>query len=166
MPRYRKLPAKETCIATCWIGFSKNNEIGSDRGLDSFCWQVLEGFKIFVCSTYQGYNNGEVGYDERAAFREESDTRNKKFTQEHAWRILRTRPEWDSPEPVNLDDPTEHPKLFGGDAKERPPGKPRKAKTTKSDTTSSSARSTLKILSEVLQSEFRRKREAAEKATR
>ncbi|GJV85449.1 hypothetical protein Tco_1525347 [Tanacetum coccineum] len=62
------------------------------------------------------------------------DTGNIKFTQEHAWRILKTRLKW-----VNPDDPTGHPELFSGDVRERPPG-------------------------DVLQSEFRRKHEATVKA--
>ncbi|GJX88914.1 hypothetical protein Tco_0340928 [Tanacetum coccineum] len=36
--------AEETCLATCWVAVSESNEIGSDRGFDSFWWQVLEYF--------------------------------------------------------------------------------------------------------------------------
>nr|GEV24083.1 hypothetical protein [Tanacetum cinerariifolium] len=81
----------------------------------------------------------------KMAFREDSDTRNIKFTQEHAWLILKIRPSRDSLKAVNPDDQTRHPELFSGDPRERPPGNLRKAKKTKSDTTSSSGVVTRKI---------------------
>ncbi|GJS66798.1 hypothetical protein Tco_0681362 [Tanacetum coccineum] len=87
---------------------------------------------IYKCFQHTGIPSGETEADHmgrcKMGLSEESNMGNKKFTQEHPWRILKTRPEWDSSEPVNLDNPTRHPELFGSDPRERPPGKPRKAK--------------------------------------
>ncbi|GKE72217.1 hypothetical protein Tco_1534258 [Tanacetum coccineum] len=146
--------AEEICLAECWVAVSKSNEIGFDRGLDSFWKQVLEDFnaKSLVKRTKDMITRNE-----------ESNTGNKKFTQEHVWRVLKTRPKWDTSKPVNSDDPTRHPELFGGDPRERPPGKPQNTKKNQIGHHADLVGSHSQDLSDVLQSEFRRKREAAKK---
>nr|GEY76059.1 concanavalin A-like lectin/glucanase, subgroup [Tanacetum cinerariifolium] len=72
-------------------------------------------------------------------------------------------PQMDTPEPVNPEDTTGHPKLFGGDTRELPPGKLRKAKKT-NWTPRRAPHEVTQDLSDVLQSEFIRKPEASEKA--
>ncbi|GJW71536.1 hypothetical protein Tco_0128453 [Tanacetum coccineum] len=51
-----------------------------------------------------------------------------------AWRVLKTHPKWDAPEPLDADDHTE---LFDPDERPRPAVKPRPTKKTKSETTKS-----------------------------
>nr|GEW70737.1 hypothetical protein [Tanacetum cinerariifolium] len=53
----------------------------------------------------------------KQAFRDESDTGTKKFTQEHVWRVLRKRARLDAYEPVNLDDVVGYAELFEVDVR-------------------------------------------------
>ncbi|GJY67894.1 putative RNA-directed DNA polymerase [Tanacetum coccineum] len=124
---------EEKLLAECWVAVSENNEIGSDRSDESFWWIVLENFnksspvqrtKDLMTGKWATIN----GNCQRGVFCDESDTWNKTFTQEHAWRVLRTRPKWDGSETVNSDDVTGHAELFGNDVRQRPFEKPRKAK--------------------------------------
>ncbi|GKB87074.1 hypothetical protein Tco_0959346 [Tanacetum coccineum] len=90
------------------------------------------------------------------------------FSQEDAWALLRFHPKWDAPEQVDLtgDVPgASQEDLFGHDARPRPAGKPRPAKKTKSDaTTSTSGSSASTQFGELMEQELRLKREAAERA--
>nr|GEY25697.1 hypothetical protein [Tanacetum cinerariifolium] len=86
----------------------------------------------------------------------------------HAWAILKFHPKWDAPELVDLtgDVPgATQEDLFGHDARPRQPGKPRPAKKTKSDVTTSTGGSSASTqFGELIQQELRLKREAAERA--
>ncbi|GJY97026.1 hypothetical protein Tco_0513936 [Tanacetum coccineum] len=94
------------------------------------------------------------------------------FVQDDAWEILRAHSKWDAPEAVDLtkgDVPgLGNEDLFGEDARPRPPGLNKSkcpSKKTKSDTTTSTGGSnSSNPFGEHMSSEFRLKREAAEKA--
>nr|GEX17960.1 hypothetical protein [Tanacetum cinerariifolium] len=90
------------------------------------------------------------------------------FCQEDAWAILKFHPKWDAPEQVDLtgDVPgATQEDLFGHDARSRPAGKPRPAKKTKSDATTSTGESSASTqFGELMERQLRLKREAAERA--
>ncbi|GKB79321.1 hypothetical protein Tco_0946216 [Tanacetum coccineum] len=80
---------------------------------------------IYKRVKHNGKSEGnEVDLLERAKLQycEESKGGTKKITQEHAWRVLKFRPKWDSAEPVDLTE------LFVDDVRPRSPGKPRPTK--------------------------------------
>nr|GEZ91519.1 hypothetical protein [Tanacetum cinerariifolium] len=90
------------------------------------------------------------------------------FSQENAWAILKFQPKWDAPEQVYLtgDVPeATQEDLFSHDARPRPAGKPRPAKKTKSDATTSTGGSSASTqFGELMEQELRLKREAPERA--
>ncbi|GJT66226.1 hypothetical protein Tco_1017706 [Tanacetum coccineum] len=142
---------EEKLLCETWIKVSKSNAIGADRNLDTFWWQVMHACNKATCIV-----------NRMKDMIMESNTGNKKFNLEHAWRVLKEYPKWDAPDPSNPVDLTE---LFDDDVRPRPAGKPRLAKKNKSDGTSSTAGSRKSdTLSEILHSEFKLKRKAVEKA--
>nr|GEY22795.1 hypothetical protein [Tanacetum cinerariifolium] len=90
------------------------------------------------------------------------------FSQEDAWAILKFHPKWDAPEQVDLTGDVlgaTQEDLFGHDARSRPADKPRPAKKTKSDvTTSTTGSSASTQFGELMEQELRLKRKAAERA--
>nr|GFA12039.1 endopeptidase, NLPC/P60 domain, LRAT-like domain protein [Tanacetum cinerariifolium] len=117
-----------------------------------------------------GENEMDVIKQAKATYRDEN--KSIPFVQEDAWEILRSYSKWDAPEPVDLTEGdvsgVGNEDLFGEDARPRLPGpdkSKRPAKKTKSDTTTSTGGSnSLNPFGEQMSSEFRLKREAAEKA--
>ncbi|GJX07621.1 hypothetical protein Tco_0195553 [Tanacetum coccineum] len=117
-----------------------------------------------------GENEMDVMQRAKATYRDEN--KSIPFVQEDAWEILRSHSKWDAPEPIDLtegDVPGVGNKdLFGEDARPRPPGpgkSKRPAKKPKSDTTTSTGGSnSSNPFGEQMSSEFRLKREAAERA--
>nr|GEZ18004.1 hypothetical protein [Tanacetum cinerariifolium] len=79
------------------------------------------------CERNERNRESRTDFTERAKlqFREETNTGNKKFNLEHAWRVLKEYLKSDAPDPAN---PVDLTKLFGDDARPRPVGKPGPAK--------------------------------------
>ncbi|GKD19632.1 hypothetical protein Tco_1208790, partial [Tanacetum coccineum] len=75
-----------------------------------------------------------AGHVENAKLNSQAASNGRKFLQDHAWRIPKKHPKWDSADPLDSADNIE---LFGPDARPRPAGKPRPAKKTKLETTMS-----------------------------
>nr|GEY93194.1 glutathione S-transferase T3-like [Tanacetum cinerariifolium] len=90
------------------------------------------------------------------------------FSQKDALAILKFHPKWNAPEQVDLtgDVPgATQEDLFHHDARPRPTDKPRPAKKTKSDATTSTGESSASTqFGELMEQELRLKREAAERA--
>ncbi|GJS97696.1 hypothetical protein Tco_0804664 [Tanacetum coccineum] len=86
--------------------------------------------------------------------------RGESFARTHV-SYLKKHPKWDAPKPLDADDHTE---IFGPRVRPRPPGKPRPAKKTKSETTESSGGSQSGFISESLSEDLRRKLQATESA--
>ena len=89
----------------------------------------------------------------RQAYHDESQSGNKKFTQDGAWSILKEHHKWDSIEPVDPVDLTGHAELFGDD--------PRPHVSKKSKSSSTEGSNPLEFAN-VMQNDFRLKREAAQ----
>nr|GEW72555.1 hypothetical protein [Tanacetum cinerariifolium] len=81
--------------------------------------------------------------------------------------ILKFHPKWDAPEQVDLTEDVPEATLedlFSHDARPRPAGKPRPAKKTKSDATTSTGGSSASTqFEELMKQEFRLKRKAAKR---
>ncbi|GKC34941.1 hypothetical protein Tco_1047325 [Tanacetum coccineum] len=153
---------EEILLCECWVEVPENNQIGADRSEDSFWGQNTDDFnqgtyqgthtKNMITSKrsringdYQKFNaiykhlqrkSGEnkVDHINTAKSNFSAQSKGRKFFLEHAWRVLKTHPKWDAPEPLDADGHTE---LFDRDERPRPAVKPRPAKKTKSETTES-----------------------------
>nr|GEY26529.1 retrotransposon protein, putative, Ty1-copia subclass [Tanacetum cinerariifolium] len=161
-PRY-VLVASYACFnkATRIVNHTNDMIMGKWDTMNGACQKFNAVFKR--CERNRKSGESPANLTERTKqFREEPNTGNKKINLERAWRILKECSKWDAPDPANLVDLTE---LFGDDARPRPVGKPRPAEKNKLDGTASTAGSgKSSTLFETLHSEFKLKREAAEKA--
>ncbi|GJW55338.1 hypothetical protein Tco_0099423 [Tanacetum coccineum] len=114
-----------------------------------------------------GENDMNVMKRAKATYRDEN--KSIPFVQDDAWEILRAHLKWDAPKPVDLTEGgvsgVGNEDLFGEDARLCPSGSgKRPSKNTKSDTTKSTGGSNLSNpFGDQMSSEFRLKREAAEK---
>ncbi|GJR81146.1 hypothetical protein Tco_1564254 [Tanacetum coccineum] len=96
----RRKPEEKKLLCECWVKISKNNEIRANQSDDTFWWKVTHAFN----KETHGINH----------------TKNMitgKWVTLNG-NVKRSRPKWDSVEPVNIVDLIE---LFGDDARPCPP---------------------------------------------
>ncbi|GJS45506.1 hypothetical protein Tco_0595627 [Tanacetum coccineum] len=112
----------------------------------------------------------DVDYLKRAQSIYRDEHKGIAFSQEDAWVVLRFHPKWDASEQDDLtgDVPgASQEDLFGHDARPHSAGKPRPAKKSKSDATASTGGSSASTqFGELMEHEFRLKREAAERLSK
>lgn len=164
----RWTPAEETMLAKVWVAVSEDNERGDDQTMEFFWNSIYNDFnqrnptrrtknmltgkwnrthpdvqKFHAIFKSLNQKSGQNEADVIEAAKKEFAACNnaRKFAFEHVWRVLKEYPKWDAPEGLNEDDHTE---IYGQDARPRPPGKPKPAKKTRSDTTDSSGSVTSK----------------------
>ncbi|GJV19278.1 hypothetical protein Tco_1368298 [Tanacetum coccineum] len=117
-------------LTRCWIVTSENGQIEADRSEDSFWGQIRNDFNSGTTQGYRTRNmltrkwtriNGDCQkfnaiYKHLAA----QQPKGRKFTLEHARRILKGHSKWDAPKPLDTEDHTE---IFEPDVRPRPAGK-------------------------------------------
>nr|GEZ41485.1 hypothetical protein [Tanacetum cinerariifolium] len=134
--------------------------------LNASCQKFNAAYKRVKRLGRSGENDVDVLKRAQSIYRDEH--KGVAFCQQDAWAILKFHPKWDAPEQVDLtgDVPgATQEDLFGHNARPRPAGKPRPAKKTKFDATTSTGGSNASTqFGEVMEQELRMKREAAERA--
>nr|GEX46106.1 glutathione S-transferase T3-like [Tanacetum cinerariifolium] len=134
--------------------------------LNANCQKFNAAYKRAKRLGKSGENEVDVLKRAQSIYRDEH--KGVAFCQEDAWGILKFHPKWDAPEQVDLTEDVPgatQEDLFGHDARPHPASKPRPAKKTKYDATTSTGGSSASTqLGELMEQELRLKREAVKRA--